>query len=480
MKKQLLFILALSLYIGTRAHAQAPESEDVLLQGFYWDSQKVTGWTQMLSYSEEISHVFTGVWLPPSASAENGGAVGDNNVGYHPRLWNDQNSCWGTAADLKALIADFHSRGVKVMADIVVNHRAGYTDWANFPVDDFGQYGTYQLTLADVCQDDEVNTAAGAATFRQKYGRATGEKDTGDKWDGARDLDHTSVNVQADVTAYLQWMRGEMGYDGWRYDLVKGFNGKYVAQYNEASSPWLSVGECFDYSYDVCKNWLEQANYKSTCFDFPSKNAAINSGLAKGNFSNMSWVEVETGIWRPAGLIHHFSTNRYAVTFIDNHDTYRESDKQYTGDILQAHAFMLSAPGIPCVFWPHWVQYRQQIAKMVSCRHLAGLHSQSDVTVTQRSSYYECLSKGKLGNLICRIGTSAPTTVPEGYFTAASGNGWAYYLSENLHEAYTGISETGLSANPQSVEYYDLQGRRTKALPRQGVVIQNGKKVIMF
>ena len=126
MKKQLLFILALSLYIGTRAHAQAPESEDVLLQGFYWDSQKVTGWTQMLSYSEEISHVFTGVWLPPSASAENGGAVGDNNVGYHPRLWNDQNSCWGTADDLKALIADFHSRGVKVMADIVVNHRAGF------------------------------------------------------------------------------------------------------------------------------------------------------------------------------------------------------------------------------------------------------------------------------------------------------------------------------------------------------------------
>ena len=476
MKKNLL-LFAGGLLFSLGGFAQAPESEDVLLQGFYWNSQKMTGWTQLMGYTEEISHTFTGIWLPPSASAEGGGAVGGTNVGYHPRLWNDQTSCWGTAADLKTLIADFHAHGVKVMADIVVNHRAGYTDWANFPVDDFGSYGSFQLTLSDVCQDDEVNTAAGAATFRQNYGLATGAKDTGDKWDGARDLDHTSLNVQADVKAYLQWMRGEMGYDGWRYDLVKGFDGKYVAMYNEASSPWLSVGECFDYSYDVCKNWLEQAGYQSTCFDFPAKNAALNNGLAKSDFGSMAWQEVETGVWRPAGLIHHYSTNRYAVTFVDNHDTYRESDKRFTGNVAQAYAFLFSAPGIPCVFWPHWTQYRQDIGHMATCRRLAGLHSQSDVQVTARTSYYECLAKGRRGNLICRIGNAAPKDVPEGYFLARSGNGWAYYLSLNLQETFVGVS-TPSAGRVQPSAAYDLQGRRLMRQPARGIYIKNGMKVM--
>lgn len=473
--KKIFYTLLSVLFSLTSAFAQAPECEDVLLQGFYWDSQKQTGWTQLMSFTDEISQNFTGIWLPPSASAEGGGAVGDNNVGYHPRLWNDQTSCWGTADNLKALIADLHNHGVKVMADIVVNHRAGYTDWANFPVDDFGEFGSYQLTLADVCQDDEVNTASDAATFRKNYGLATGAKDTGDKWDGARDLDHTSANVQADVKAYLQWMKREMGYDGWRYDLVKGFDGKYVAMYNEASEPWLSVGECFDFSYDVCKAWLEAAQYKSTCFDFPEKKAALNQGLGKGNYGNMAWKEVETGIWRPAGLVHHFSTNRYAVTFVDNHDTYRDGNK-YAGNVPQAYAFLFSAPGVPCAFWPHWTQYRQDIGRQIYCRRVAGLHSQSDVEVTQRSSYYECLSKGKYGNLICRIGSAAPADVPAGYFLAASGTGWSYFLSEDLQERFTGVQQPTCQPAASAVTY-DLSGRRVLK-PQHGVYIQDGKKVL--
>ena len=45
--KSAILLSAMSVLTIAGIKAQAPEkSEDVMLQGFYWDSQKVTGWTQ--------------------------------------------------------------------------------------------------------------------------------------------------------------------------------------------------------------------------------------------------------------------------------------------------------------------------------------------------------------------------------------------------------------------------------------------------
>lgn len=409
--------------------AQAPEeSEDVMLQGFYWDSQNVTGWTQLADRADDIARSFTLVWLPPSASAEGGGPVGGNNVGYHPRQWNNQTSCWGTADNLKALISKLHAGGVKVIADIVINHRAGNTGWGDFTADDFGNYGSFQLTTAHICKNDEMNTDASAGSWK---GQATGANDTGENWGGARDLDHTSAYVQSDCKAYLAWLKGDFGYDGWRYDFTKGFDGQYVGIYNEASQPYLSVGEYWDGSYDKVAAWIEATGRRSMAFDFPMKYDALNNGLAKGDYSKMSWIEDNT-TWRPAGMIHHHNYNRYAVTFVDNHDTYRDGNK-FTGYVEQAYAFILSSPGVPCVFWPHWQSgSKQAIERMIAVRRAAGLHSQSDVTVTVRDKYYESIAHGHRGTVITRIGFAAPRDVPEGYYLAAGGNNWWMYLSDNL------------------------------------------------
>lgn len=470
--KRLLYALPLFAFT-LPLHAQVPtESEDVMLQGFYWNSQTETGWTQLQQLSADIASHFNLVWLPPSASAEGGGAVGGTNVGYHPRIWNDQNSCWGTAENLKLLIASLHAGGVKVVADIVVNHRAGNTGWGNFTADDFGSYGNYQLTGEHICSDDEMNTDASAGSWQ---GTATGAPDTGENWGGARDLDHTSPYVQADVTAYLSWLKGEFGYDGWRYDFAKGFSGAYVGQYNAATSPYLSVGEYWDGSYDNVNAWLGQTGHRSMAFDFPMKYAALNNGLARGNYASMSWIEDQT-TWRPAGLIHHYSTCGYAVTFVDNHDTYQDSNR-FTGYVDQAYAFILSSAGVPCVFWPHWRgEYREAIERMIEVRRAAGLHSESKVEVTARSTYYESRAEGHHGSLITRIGTAAPTTVPEGYYLAASGSGWQMFLS-NTTSAIHGVTTTG-TGDVESLPAYRLDGRRVTDHNASGLIISSGGKVI--
>ena len=425
--KKLLSLFLAATFVGG-SFAQAPaESEDVVLQGFYWDSQKVTGWTQLRNYMDDMAKSFTCVWLPPSANAEGASNVGGNNVGYHPRQWNNQNSCWGTAENLKALISDFHQHGVKVIGDMVINHRAGATDWGNFTLDDFGQYGSFQLTADHICRNDEMNTDPNAGSWN---GKAKGANDTGENWGGARDLDHTSAYVQQDVKAYQAWLKGDFGYDGWRYDFVKGFAPKYIELYNTASAPYISVGEYWDGAYDNVARWIDGTGKESMAFDFPMKYAALNEGLAKSDYSKMSWIEDNT-TWRPAGMVHHHKYNRYAMTFVDNHDTYRDGSK-FKGYVEQAYAFILSSPGIPCVFWPHWRKHQTAIDQQIAARHAAGIHSQSDVRVTVKEKYYESLSQGKHGSLICRIGFAAPKDVPEGYYLACSGSNWWYYLSDNL------------------------------------------------
>ena len=431
------YLTTISLFLmSATLMAQAPEkSEDIMLQGFYWESQRETGWSQLAEQVEDISRNFTAIWLPPSSAPEGGGVVGGNNVGYHPRIWNDQNSCWGTADNLKSLINQLHNKNVKVIADIVINHRAGYTSWATFAPDDFGEYGKFQLTAEHVCNDDEVNTNASAGAER---GTATGKADTGDKWEGARDLDHTSEYVQNDIKAYLNWLKGEIGYDGWRYDLVKGYGAEYVGVYNDASAPYISVGEYWDGGYDAVWNWIQGTGKKSMAFDFPAKYAIFNDGLAKNDFSKMTWGE-DFVTPRPAGLIHHAQSRRYAVTFIDNHDTYRDANK-YTGDVLQAYAVLLSAPGIPCVFWPHWTSQKDGINKQIAARRAAGINSESQVLVTQSGNYYECIAEGTRGSLICRVGANAPANAPEGYHLDCSVKGkWYYFLSDNVHTAVSHI-----------------------------------------
>ena len=109
---------------------------------------------------------------------------------------------------------------------------------------------------------------------------------------------------------------------------------------------------------------------------------------------------------------------------------------------------------------------------MISIRKRAGITSESDVTVTQRSSYYESYSKGERGTLICRIGSAAPSAAPEGYTKVAEGFNWRYYLDDacagvegvesDSNEATIGVVEGGIyviNPNAEQVRVYSTDGK---------------------
>jgi alpha-amylase len=145
---------------------------------------------------------------------------------------------------------------------------------------------------------------------------------------------------------------------------------------------------------------------------------------------------------QPAGLIHNPDTKRYAVTFVDNHDTYRNNDK-FTGNVLAAYAFLMGSPGVPCVFLPHWNANKPAISDMIAARRAVQLHSESAVTVNQSGTdIYVATIAGLSGTMIVKIG-SGSYTAPTDYTLATSGTDYAIWTKISTMAPFLSVSPSG-------------------------------------
>ncbi len=232
MKKFILSCIAvLAMPLSTFSQGWPANYGGVMLQGFYWDSQKETNWKTLTQQADELSQYFDLIWVPnsgtPSSYYHN---PTSSSMGYDPCFWLRHNSSFGTEDELRTMIATYKAKGTGIIEDVVINHKNGLSDWCDFPAENVTGRNTgkeYKLswTLADICKNDEC--AKENENGVQKY-PVTGAEDTGDNFDGFRDLDHTSANVQRNVDVYLDFLLNELGYAGFRYDMVKGYGAEYI------------------------------------------------------------------------------------------------------------------------------------------------------------------------------------------------------------------------------------------------------------
>lgn len=399
----LLSLAAVLLLMTPQAKAEGeyawPANYDgVMLQGFYWDSYDEASWNTLSSQAGELADYFDLIWVPNS-----GRSGSDPSMGYNPVYWfTNHNSSFGTEQELRDMIRTFSNFGTGIIEDVVVNHRNGATNWYDFPAEEY-KGETYQLGLDAICKNDEMASAEGQP-------KPTGNYDTGDNFDGCRDLDHTNPEVQRHIKAYLDFLHNDLGYVGWRYDMVKGFGASYIKTYNESVKTQFSVGEYWD-GYDNIVNWIEGTGRTSAAFDFPFK-FALNDAFSTMDFSKLMWKR-NGSLDQPAGLIHMDTYQRYAVTFVDNHDTYRE-DTKFSGDVAAANAFMLCHPGTPCVLLAHWLTQKDAIKKLIAIRKSVGVTNQSTVEVLNATkNYYAAKVTGTNGELVIKVGRGSYT--PSGY-----------------------------------------------------------------
>ena len=433
----------------------------VMLQGFYWDSYQDSKWTNLTSQVDELSSYFNLIWVPNSGQTKKDewnypNYDGYYNMGYMPVYWLKHNTCFGTEAELKAMIVAFKNKGTGIIEDVVINHKNGLTNWADFPYEKVEtSNGIYELKWAEymtqlwgICKNDELFWNNGDhGDDHYWYTNSTEDclvsDDEGDNFDGCRDLDHTNAQVQQNIATYLDFLVNELGYAGFRYDMVKGYAGYYVGKYNSelpfpADQDFFSVGEYWDSSYDnVVYNWInktalpESANsqIQSAAFDFPLK-YSINDAFNNGHWGVLQYNK---------GIAGDLNMSRYSVTFVDNHDTYRNDYDRVNNNVLAANAFILGLPGTPCIFLPHWQQYRVPLMKMITARKAAGINNQSQVKYngTTDGGFYMKV-EGTLGSVIVLCGTPnidnvdyLKSDINEWHHLICSGPNFAFYLSTN-------------------------------------------------
>lgn len=327
----------------------------VLMQAFHWDcprldNQEFTWWNFVAGKLDGLHAAgFTALWLPPAGKAAN---IGGMSMGYDVYDYYDLGNydqkgsvkTWfGSETELRALIKAAHGKGIKVYADLVLNHNNGADEQEINPILQQKRWTKFtpksgKFNRDWTCFNPSPYQELGTVTF-------------GDM----PDLCHINPRVSTGILNHAKWLVEEIGFDGFRYDFVKGFGAWIVRaihdrQYTRNGKPveLFGVGECWA-GDDFIDSWLDSVNrwavHRVGAFDFPLryrlKDLCDNFGFSLKTLANDGVLVRE----RPLE----------AVTFVDNHDF--SGDGCVVNDKMLAYAYILTHEGYPCVFWKDWYNY---------------------------------------------------------------------------------------------------------------------------
>ncbi len=300
----------------------------VMMQAFYWDvpaggtwwnhlDTKVAGWANAGIES---------IWLPPASKAQNG----PFSMGYDPTDYFDlgqhtQNGTtetrFGSKTELISLIQSAHSENLQVYADIVLNHNSGGQLEAN-------QY-TGTNTWTDFTGIASGKFLRSQHDFHPNWVHANDQGVFGGFPDLCHDVPYVQEQLWKNSTSVGSHYKNDIGFDGWRFDYVKGFAPWVISEWNSYQGGF-SVGELWDSDVNYLDWWATQAN--SNVFDFACY-YKMNDAFDGNNLSILN----DDMMWK---------RNPYrAVTFVTNHDT----DEIYNK--MLAYAYILTHEGYPTIFY---------------------------------------------------------------------------------------------------------------------------------
>ena len=362
-------------------------SNNTMMQYFEWYlSSDSTLWNKVTEDAKHLENIgITHVWLPPASK----GAGGTNDVGYAVYdLYDlgefDQKGSiptkYGTKDEYLNAIKTLKENNVKVLADIVLNHKMGADETEDvFAIEDDSQNRNVSISGAKPIRVWTKYTFPGRGNtysdfkwnwthfhgidWDENTGKAAIYKFYGKHWDenvdkengnydylmGA-DIDLNNVDVVNELKNWGRWYLETTGIEGFRLDAVKHIRTEFYLDWleflrKEFNRNIFAVGEYWSTNIDVINEYINKTKGSMSLFDVPLHYNFYRASTSDGEFDMSQIFE---------GTIVKTNPDK-AVTFVDNHDTEPgQSLESWIPDWFKPLAYsliLLRDKGFPCVFY---------------------------------------------------------------------------------------------------------------------------------
>lgn len=399
------FVMADRFSNGDTSNDDGGLGSDPMVSGFsptkkgFYNGGDLAGLLDKIDYIQGLGT--TSIWLTPSFKNK---AVQpeDNSAGYHGYWITDFTQIdphLGTNDELKALIDEAHSRGMKVYFDIITNHTAdviGYEEGARKTYvskdaepyktaageafddrdfagsDDFPELEAktsfpYVPVLDKAEENLKVPAWLNDPTLYHNRGDTTfqGEDSYYGDFFGLDDLFTENPKVVDGMEKiYKSWI-GDFGVDGFRIDTMKHVNNEFWQEFGpemlsyaktQGKDEFFMFGEVFDTSKSFTSQFTTR-NQMQAVLDFPFQEAARNFASKSQDTRSLETFFAGDDWYTDA------DSNVYQLpTFLGNHDMGRigsfiAADNPGSGDTEQvardqlAHELMYFARGNPVIYY---------------------------------------------------------------------------------------------------------------------------------
>ena len=293
----------------------------------------------------------TSVWLNPIQEND---MQGGSYHGYAITDYYQADRRFGSNEEFRALVEQAHSRGLKIVMDMIFNHCGSENylfkdmpskDWFNFK-------GNY------------VQTTFKTATQSDPYASDYEKKIAVDGWftQSMPDFNQRNRHVATYLIQSSIWWIEYAGINGIRQDThpyadfdmmarwCKAVNDEYP-RFNIVGETWLGNNVLISYWQKNSPLAHPRNSYLPTVMDFPLM-----------DHMNKAFDEETTDGYGGLSRLHEylsqdivFADPMHLLTFLDNHDTSRfyrsEADTKNLDRYKQALAFLLTTRGIPQIYY---------------------------------------------------------------------------------------------------------------------------------
>lgn len=362
-----------------------------MIQFFHWYSPEDSIWKEVKEKAEYLGYLgITSIWLPPASKGEMGGRSNGYDcydlfdLGEFDQKGSIRTK-FGTKDEFIEATRAIHDRGIQVIVDFVLNHKAGGDESEiikavkvseenrlevisePYDIEAFtkftfpGRNGQYSDFIWDHrcfsgVDYDHRNQEGGVYSIINEYGNDW-EKVIDDEKGNFDylmycDIEFRNPAVREEIFKYTLWLHDLTYYDGMRLDAVRHVSPDFFRDLvyfirEKTGKQIFAVGEYWVAGpVDYLTQYIEATEGCISLFDSPLQHNLHTASKSGSNFDLRKIFDETLVSQRP----------ELAVTVVDNHDTQPlqaiDAPVEPWFKPLAYALLLLRKDGYPCVFYP--------------------------------------------------------------------------------------------------------------------------------